>query len=446
MERKNACDKLHLSVEERVYGLSLLWREAEYNFAYWDELPEIDWNARYREFLPIVMEAENPLIYYAELMRFMAVLRDGHTYVEMPEELMPPYTYQFGTTYAEGKHLLWGKPKSCEIPLLSRIIAVNGMPVEEYVEKYILPYLWHENMEKCFFTYSLLGYVISCRESGSVKLETEAGELILMPECEEEEVHAPWLVHQTIQEARKICDEDDFTVRIFDGDMAYIRVDTFADGDVMKALLKGIDQCADCKAFLIDVRKNSGGSSHHARSLAEVFFEEAIPEPIDKSPVNIANFRAYGQYRNLNELNMQDAWEKKIYDVCRHRLYDEDETELPVKKSTVTFRQPVAVLAGPDTASASESFLAYMKHENRAVIIGENSAGTNGQPLMGQLPGGGSFGICTMKCFLLDGTSYNNVGIAPDIYVKKRIEDLKVGFDRALDEAIRFLREAVTKS
>lgn len=106
----------------------------------------------------------------------------------------------------------------------------------------------------------------------------------------------------------------------------------------------------------------------------------------------------------------------------------------------------VAVLAGPDTANASESFLAYMKHENCAVIIGENSAGTNGQPLMGSLSGKGSFGINTMKCSLLDGTSYKNVGIAPDIYVEKRIEGLKVGFDRALDEAIRFLREAVTKS
>ena len=47
---------------------------------------------------------------------------------------------------------------------------------------------------------------------------------------------------------------------------------------------------------------------------------------------------------------------------------------------------------------------------------------------------------------MLDGTSYNNVGIAPDIYVEKRIEDMKAGFDRAMDEAIRYLRETVAKS
>lgn len=445
MEREKTSDKLQLSVEERVYGLSLLWREAEYNFAYWDERPEVDWNARYREFLPIVMAAEDSLVYYTELMRFLAVLRDGHTYVQMPGELKPPYVYKFATSYAEGKHLLVGKPKSCEIPLPSRIIAVNGMPVEEYVEKYILPYYWHENMTY-LFDGSLLGYVISCRESGSVKLETEAGELILTPDCEEEEVHAPWSVNQAIREGKRICDEDDYTVRRLEGDIAYIRVDTFANEDVIKAVLEGISQCADCKAFLINVQYNGGGNSNNARALAEVFFEDVIPEPVDKSPVNIANFRAYGQYRNLDELNLQDAWEKKIYDVCRHRLYDEDDTETLVKKSKVTYRQPVAVLAGPNTASAAEDFLAYMKHKNRAVIIGEYSYGSNGQPYMGQLPGGGSFGICTMKCFLLDGTSYNNVGIAPDIYVENRIEDRKAGFDRAMDEAIRYLRENVAES
>ena len=76
----------------------------------------------------------------------------------------------------------------------------------------------------------------------------------------------------------------------------------------------------------------------------------------------------------------------------------------------------------------------------------EYSYSTNGQPYREQLPGRRSFGICTMKCFMLDGTSYNNVGIAPDIYVEKRIEDMKAGFDRAMDEAIRYLRETVAKS
>ena len=429
-----------ISMEDRIYGLSLLWREAEYNFAYWDELPEVDWNARYLEYLPKVMNAKDPLHYYAELKEFMAVLKDGHTYVIIPEELKPPYRYNFGTTYAEGKHLLWGRPKSSDLPFFSRILSVNGIPVEEYVDKYIYPYIWHENPE-AKFAYSMLGYVIGCCERNGVRLETENGSLTLKEEDQEEEAYPPHINHPYLKEAQIVRNEFGFEVSILCQDIAYIRVDTFASEEVAEKVLQAVEKCGSCKGFIVDVRENDGGSSEHGRALAELFFEEKVPDPPSKSPVSIAEYRAYGQYLDLDQLKLTDPWEKKIHDICRHQYYYEEE-----KKSSVTFRQPVVVLAGPRTASAAEDFLTRMKYQNRAVLMGQKSMGTNGQPFMGRLPGGGSFGICTQKCYLYDGTSYNNVGIAPDIYVENTIEDLRNGFDKVLDTAIRYLSAAVPSS
>jgi len=34
-----------LSVAERLYGLSLIWQEANYNFAFFDRVPNLDWDA-----------------------------------------------------------------------------------------------------------------------------------------------------------------------------------------------------------------------------------------------------------------------------------------------------------------------------------------------------------------------------------------------------------------
>lgn len=428
-----------ISLEDRIYGLSLLWREAEYNFAYWDELPKLDWNARYHEYLPKVMAAQDPLHYYAELKRFVAVLRDGHTYVEIPEEYKPSYTYNFSTTYGEGKHLLWGRPKSSDLPFFSRIAAVNGIPVEEYVSRYIYPYIWHENLE-AKFGYSMLGYVISCCERDSVRLETENGSLILKEGSQEEEVYPPQMMHPCLKEAETLCKGFEFQVSILCRDIAYIRVDTFASEEVAEKVMQAVEKCGSCKSFIVDVRENSGGSSRYEKVLAEVFFEEAVPDPPCKSPVSIAEFRAYGQYRNLDQLNLEDPWEKRIYDVCRHGLYYEEEEETPEKKSTFTFHQPVVVLTGARTASAAEDFLARMKYHNRSVFVGQRSMGTNGQPFMGRLPGGGSFGICTQKCYLFDGTNYNNVGIAPDVCVENTIEDRRNGFDRVLDTALQMVK------
>ena len=68
--------------------------------------PEIDWNAEYKNFLPLVMNAKSDLDYYLVLMRFYALLRDGHTSVIPPYALLEGRNIPFGVLRAEGKFLL----------------------------------------------------------------------------------------------------------------------------------------------------------------------------------------------------------------------------------------------------------------------------------------------------------------------------------------------------
>ena len=50
---------VYLSIPERLYGLSLIWKEAAYNFAFFDRIPELDWDAAYREYIPQAIAAED---------------------------------------------------------------------------------------------------------------------------------------------------------------------------------------------------------------------------------------------------------------------------------------------------------------------------------------------------------------------------------------------------
>ena len=52
-------DPLSLSVSERLYGLALIWQEANYNFAFFDRVPDLDWDASYREYLSRVISASS---------------------------------------------------------------------------------------------------------------------------------------------------------------------------------------------------------------------------------------------------------------------------------------------------------------------------------------------------------------------------------------------------
>ena len=120
-----------LTIEERVYTLSYLWKEAEYNFAFWAERSDIDWDAEYKKFLPLVTNAQSDLDFYLLLMRFYALLRDGHTAVTPPFALLEGRSVPFGVTRAEGKFILSAVPSGREELLLSEITHIQGLPIRE---------------------------------------------------------------------------------------------------------------------------------------------------------------------------------------------------------------------------------------------------------------------------------------------------------------------------
>ena len=62
--------KKELSSEDKIYGLSLLWKEASYNFAHFDHIPDLDWNKIYQEFIPKVLSTKSTEEYYKVLKHF----------------------------------------------------------------------------------------------------------------------------------------------------------------------------------------------------------------------------------------------------------------------------------------------------------------------------------------------------------------------------------------
>lgn len=84
---QDAALALNLSDDLKVAGLSTIWSEARFNFAFFDRQPMLDWNQLYLDYLPKVRATESTEAYYRVLMRFVALLRDGHTNAYPPEAL-----------------------------------------------------------------------------------------------------------------------------------------------------------------------------------------------------------------------------------------------------------------------------------------------------------------------------------------------------------------------
>jgi C-terminal processing protease CtpA/Prc len=106
-----------------------------------------------------------------------------------------------------------------------------------------------------------------------------------------------------------------------------------------------------------------------------------------------------------------------------------------------TFDGPIVLLTGPHAVSAAENFMQMLRGAGRLVsIVGERSAGTNGNLTYLSLPCGFYFSYTGMEVLNPDGSTFHGVGIAPDITVPLTRTDLRDGIDRDLLTAIGVLQ------
>ncbi|MCK4655932.1 MAG: hypothetical protein KAT85_02840, partial [candidate division Zixibacteria bacterium] len=133
-----------LTVDEKIYGLSLIWQEANYNFAFFDQVPDLDWDSTYRSFIPRVMSAETVYDYYRELQRFMAHLNDGHSNIYLPEYLYDSLSFPKIVLGDIGNRaIVENVDRSLEkqIPMGSEILEVDGSITNEHITEKVLPYI-----------------------------------------------------------------------------------------------------------------------------------------------------------------------------------------------------------------------------------------------------------------------------------------------------------------
>ena len=96
--------------------------------------------------------------------------------------------------------------------------------------------------------------------------------------------------------------------------------------------------------------------------------------------------------------------------------------------------------------SYAESYMGFVEHYNLATIVGQPTAGTNGNvnPLL--LPGGYRIFWTGMRVVKHDGTQHHGVGILPDVPVKRTIKAVTENRDEFLEKAIEVAKEKIKKN
>jgi C-terminal processing protease CtpA/Prc len=96
--------------------------------------------------------------------------------------------------------------------------------------------------------------------------------------------------------------------------------------------------------------------------------------------------------------------------------------------------------------SYAESLAAYFPAQKVGTVIGEPSAGANGNVARAMLPSGMSFFFTSMRVTRHDGTTtLHREGVVPDIAVSPSVEGLRAGRDELLERAISVIEKPASR-
>ena len=445
-----------ISDELKIYELSRIWKDAEYNFAFWDKV-NIDWDEEYKKALPRVLAASDMYEYYRELARFVSLLDDGHTGISFPMDVMqspeyfsmlPVYLVPIG-----GKYVVLSVAEEYKdaIPMFGVLTKYDGAEISEYVREHCYPYIWHGNEAACGKAVTI--ELLYGKEGSEALLTFEKdGKSFDVTLRRVDATGIKWSnsgmpVPKTVP-GKLLLDENSVKIKITEDGIAVIAITTFMDDSVPDKIYGKFDELRRAKGYVIDVRGNGGGNSTNADAVAAMFISGRFASCAAETQVYEPTYKAWGLFRDdfktvspENAADMQwDEDSLKSYRMCRHIAFQR-ESNTAENNAPGLLEGPVAVLMNGDTVSAAEDFVDVMKMHTKAVFVGSNTAGTSGQPYMVFLESGGNYRICTRRCIAQNGEDIYNKGFSPDVRVDATLSDIMEGRDRGMETAIGIVKE-----
>lgn len=439
-----------ISMEDKLLGLSLLWKEAAYNFAYFERLPDLDWNKKYAEYLTKVLETKDDLTYYMLLQEFMTLLKEGHTRVIIPQHLMPHFYKKMKNRWfifdwvGDDLYVTASRMAVAEhLPPGSKIIEINSIPSWEYF-KTTLSTIIHTPFEHTFKSKTTYMIMYDFKNSmNTIKYIIPSGETRLLNLDTIKSSNNSWTEFTELDMRRDLRRPYSFT-EIEDG-IVYFDL----AGDMDNELLTFFDSIypviKKAKGLIMDLRYNQGGSSVGNYIAMHFSKSDTIYHYID-TRVNNANKRAFGAYADSVNVAFVggNIRHTQFYDYYNDTKFERDtfliKNVVPLEKRITI---PIVLLIDNYVGSATEDLLITMKSLQIGTIVGEPTAGSCTQPLVLMLPDGGVGMIATQRTMLTEDEVFTF--IKPDVPVMRTIDDMLQGRDVIYEKGIEILKEKIKK-
>ena len=394
-------------MKDRVYIASQIYAGLA-NFAHFQGATGVDVNAAYRAYLDKVLASDSRKDFSLASMQFLASLHNGHTVFfdrQLTQETGP---LPFVAKYIKGQWVVTESP-SDELKAGDVIEKIDGRTFADFYSQ-VRPYISASSesaARNVLFSQVLDFAPFAPLFPEKFQLTVSGGREITIDR------HA----------LRKAAPRKTEGRWLEPGKLAYIRVPSFFNPENEKRALELVREFSQAPAMIVDVRGNFGGAT--PSDLIAQLMDRPHRWWSESTPVELPYFR----YRAT-----QGVWQYQPFKQP-HLVWESGWEGAPKEH----FSGKLVLLVDGGCYSACEDFTMPFKDNHRAIIVGETTSGSTGEPWVTEFNDGMLVLIGTKRAVFPDGTPFEGVGIKPDIECQPSIDDIGHGRDPVLEAGRRAL-------
>lgn len=219
-----------------------------------------------------------------------------------------------------------------------------------------------------------------------------------------------------LKQTLKVAGDGNFIYGSVTPDIAYLYITTFEDEDFgridnwAKEIDRVVKELSAFKGLVLDIRHNGGGDAFNAQYIANRF-------------ADARRLFAFGLSRNGP----------------RHGDFSEPYEWYIEPAGAQQFTKPIVLLTNRRTASGAERFTLAMRTLPHVTTIGDTTEGAFPHAVPRELPNGWVYRVTIGAVLTAQKTSFEGIGIPPDIPVFISEMDRNQGKDTILDTAVELL-------
>ncbi|NIM11031.1 MAG: peptidase S41 [Candidatus Aminicenantes bacterium] len=389
-EEKLSGDVLYV----RLGDIVMAWNIFQHFYPYFD-VTKTDWNASLTEALASAYNDKNKQDFLKTLRKLVAHLKDGHGRVYLKGDTTAFHAPPIQWDWIEGKLVITGIFHKFlkGIHMGDVVVEIDGVKAKDAIKNEAL---YISAATEGWLHYRTLNELLAGPKDSQMTLKIER----------DGEFHEITL--QRSEEYMKYYNKSKNNVyyKKIDEDIYYLNLNNIPVDDINQLM----PELEKAKAIICDLRGYPNSNHQLISHLLKEKDEDLwmwVPQII------------YPDYENVTYKG--HGWHMK-----------------PLKPHLTA---KIVFITNGRAISYAESFMGYIEHYKLATIVGQPTAGTNGNVNPFTLPGGYRVMWTGMRVLKHDGSQHHGVGIIPHVRVERTIKGVKEGRDEFLEKAIEIAKK-----